>query len=152
MVGGSLMNMRVLGLSLLVVCILGGILAALFAPTLAATLTLPAKPGAGSGQVALPTSTQAVPQPTTKTITQPTKVATVGNNPGAQVTQPAAGTMILAQDTFQRTNQQFWGTSSDGRLWGIDANSNNAFSIVNHTGQIMGGKGIFQATLNVASA
>ena len=39
----------------------------------------------------------------------------------AIVQQVAAG-QLLAQDTFQRANQTFWGTASDGQRWGGDAN------------------------------
>jgi hypothetical protein len=43
---------------------------------------------------------------------------------------------LLAEDTFNRPDQQFWGTASDGLAWGGEANKLNDFSIVNHTGQI----------------
>ncbi len=49
---------------------------------------------------------------------------------------PTSGT-LLAQDTFQRPNQTFWGTASDGHVWAGDANSLGNFSIVNNdAGQI----------------
>lgn len=46
---------------------------------------------------------------------------------------------LLAQDTFHRANQTYWGTASDGHAWTMDASNNPAFSIVNNTGQISGG-------------
>ncbi|HEU5226552.1 MAG TPA: S53 family peptidase [Ktedonobacteraceae bacterium] len=45
---------------------------------------------------------------------------------------------LLAQDTFRRANQTFWGTASDGHVWQGDASNNSAFSIVSNTGQISG--------------
>lgn len=42
---------------------------------------------------------------------------------------------IIAQDTFQRPNQTYWGTASDGQTWEGDANTNSLFSIYNNTGQ-----------------
>lgn len=45
---------------------------------------------------------------------------------------------LLAQDSFQRANQTYWGTASDGHVWQGDASNNAAFSIVNNTGQISG--------------
>jgi streptogramin lyase len=53
---------------------------------------------------------------------------------------------ILGQDTFQRANQNQWGTASDGQVWGGDANSLSVFSIVNNSGQITNG-GIYNAIL-----
>lgn len=129
------MSARKFGMVLVVLCILGGLVAAFFTPAIAATLTLP-----GAGQA----TNQAQGQPSPVATRAPTAPAT-------QPTQPANGTMVLAQDTFQRTDQTLWGTSSDGRIWGGDANINQAFSIVNHAGQISGGQGALQATLNVTN-
>jgi outer membrane protein assembly factor BamB len=53
----------------------------------------------------------------------------------------------LAQDTFQRANQTFWGTASDGHTWGGDANSQSVFSISNNTGQVSNGNNIYNAVL-----
>ena len=52
---------------------------------------------------------------------------------------------ILAQDTFQRPNQLFWGTASDGLRWGADAMSSRSFAIVDSTGQVANGDGIYDA-------
>jgi len=59
---------------------------------------------------------------------------------------PSPGS-TLAQDSFQRPNQALWGTASDGHSWGGDANTVRVFSIVNNTGQISHGNGIFNAVL-----
>ena len=59
---------------------------------------------------------------------------------------PSPGT-VIAQDTFQRGNQTFWGTASDGLSWGGDANTQSAFSIVSKTGQVANGSGIYNAVL-----
>jgi hypothetical protein len=58
--------------------------------------------------------------------------------PGATIASPTASpiTQVLAQDTFRRTDQTFWGTASDGQEWKGDANRLTAFSIANNSGQI----------------
>ena len=127
------MNARGFGLALLVLCVMGGLIAALFTPAIAATLTLPA------------TSSAARIRPTPAATQAPT-------GPASQATAPASGVTVLARDSFQRPDQALWGTSSDNRIWGGDANANSAFSIVNHAGQIGGAKGALQATLNVPNA
>ena len=43
---------------------------------------------------------------------------------------------IVAQDTFQRGDQTFWGTASDGQPWREEANSKPFFLIKNQTGQV----------------
>lgn len=53
----------------------------------------------------------------------------------------------LAQDTFGRPNQVLWGTASDGRTWGGNANTACAFSIVNKLGEISRGNGTYNAIL-----
>ncbi len=129
---------RACGLTLLVLCVLGGLVAALFSPTLAATLTLPATPAAR--QITAPANVEPA-QPTVG----PTVAAT------AQPTQLPSGVTMLVQDTFQRPNQSLWGQSSDGQIWSGDANANPSFSIVNGAGQISGGQGAVQAIMHVAS-
>ena len=47
----------------------------------------------------------------------------------------------LATDTFQRPNQQYWGTASDGHAWGGGAGNNSIFNIVSDTGQVSDGNG-----------
>jgi hypothetical protein len=72
--------------------------------------------------------------------------------PTAPTQIPAIPTpsMVLAQDTFQRPNQQLWGQSSDGRQWQGDANTSRAFSIHASTGQVVGA-GTVNAILGNAS-
>jgi len=53
----------------------------------------------------------------------------------------------LAQDTFQRANQTFWGTASDGHTWGGTANKLSVFSIKNNTGQLANGSTGYNALL-----
>lgn len=136
------MNMRAIGLTLLVLCVLGGVIAALFSPALAATLTLPATPVVG--QVVTPAAGRPVtPAPTTA---QPATGVT------PQPTQLPSGMTVLARDTFQRPDQALWGQASDGQIWGGDANTNPAFTIAHQAGQISNGQGAVQAIMNVASA
>ncbi len=54
---------------------------------------------------------------------------------------------IIAQDTFQGSNQTYWGTASDGHTWGGDANSLSVFSISGGTGLISGGSTSYNAVL-----
>jgi hypothetical protein len=49
-------------------------------------------------------------------------------------TGPAA--RVLAADSFQRANQPYWGTASDGHRWLADANSLHYFAILEHAGVI----------------
>lgn len=130
------MNVRSLGLVAVLLCLLSGLIAALFTPAIAATLTLPVTPTASSrGQV------------------RSAPVMTPGlTEPAPPVTVPANGVPVLARDTFQRPDQAFWGSASDMRVWGGDANMNAAFSIVGKVGRITGGKGPLQATMNVTNA
>ena len=53
----------------------------------------------------------------------------------------------LAQDTFQRANQTYWGTASDGQIWGGDANSSKVFSIAGNSGQLANGDNSYSAVL-----
>ena len=57
---------------------------------------------------------------------------------GASTPTPTAtkGT-TLAQDTFARPDQAYWGTASDGQSWGANANSSNVFSIKSGIGQVV---------------
>jgi hypothetical protein len=85
----------------------------------------------------------------TQLINPPTRVATVAAL--SQPTSTSASTLpaknILAQDTFQRPNQVFWGISSGGQPWGADAKNLPNFAIVNHTGQVTNGNGVYDAIL-----
>ena len=81
-----------------------------------------------------PTSTQGVkPSPTSTVISSPT----VTTSPGT----------TLARDTFQRTNQTYWGKASDSQTWGGDANSSNVFSISGNTGKVSNGNTSYSVVL-----
>lgn len=66
--------------------------------------------------------------------TAPTPVVTTT----ATTTTSLPTANVLARDTFQRPNQQFWGAASDGQSWAGDAAKAPAFAVVNHTGQVAG--------------
>ncbi len=51
-------------------------------------------------------------------------------------TTSATGVVTLANDTFHRPDQTFWGTASDGLAWGGDVNTSSDCSIAAHKGQI----------------
>lgn len=53
----------------------------------------------------------------------------------------------LAQDTFKRANQQYWGNASDGQTWAGDANTSSVFSISNNTGKLANGGTAYNAVL-----
>ena len=93
-------------------------------------------------RVAVPTH-QVIPAPAPTSAS----VATVTAIP--QPTLTSASTLpakdILAQDTFQRPDQMFWGTSTGGQPWGADAKNTPGFSIMNHTGQVIGNNGVYDA-------
>lgn len=42
--------------------------------------------------------------------------------------------MVLAEDSFHRPNQTYWGTASDGQTWSGDANLSTVFSIATNRG------------------
>lgn len=54
---------------------------------------------------------------------------------------------MVAQDTFQRANQSFWGNASDGQTWGGDANMVTAFSISGNTGKVTNTSTSYSAVL-----
>lgn len=85
----------------------------------------------------------------THLVIPPTRVSTVAavSQPTATSTSTPPAKHILAQDTFQRPNQMFWGISSDGQLWGADAKNLRSFAIMNHTGQVTNGNGVYDAIL-----
>src|ERR1700693_5204904 len=130
------MKLRWIVFTFIVICMLMGLLAGFFSRSLEAALTVPLKIGTSR-----PTST-------------PSKIGPggpVGTTKPTMPSTPTAGAVtILAQDTFKRANQVFWGTSSDGRQWIGDANSIEIFSIVSVTGQIDHAQGTFNAILGPA--
>jgi hypothetical protein len=137
--GVSLRTTRI-GWILLGFFLLTDVLALRFSGEIQATLTSPTI----KIRVAVPTH-QVIPT----TVPTPAPVATV-----TAITHPtlnSASTLpakdILAQDTFQRPDQMFWGVSSDGQPWGADAKNAQSFSIVNHSGQVTGSNGVYDAIL-----
>ena len=72
------------------------------------------------------TVTSSIGTSTPSPTTSPSAVASATPSPG----------MTLAQDSFQRANQTYWGTATDGQVWGGDANGNSRVSVLNHTGQV----------------
>lgn len=96
-------------LVLLILLLLGDGVAALCFPQIQAALSL----SAGAGQ------------PQARVVTPAVAAMTTG-----------AGAAVLASDTFQRANQPYWGTSSDGHVWQADASSARNFSIFAHAGLI----------------
>lgn len=96
----------------------------------------------GMGYVGIPAGTP-TPTPLNPPNATPTPSTTVSPSPSPS---PSPG-IVLAQDTFQRANQKFWGTASDGNTWGGFANTNAAFSIQNNTGQVANTSGAYDAVL-----
>lgn len=73
--------------------------------------------------------------------THNTPTVTGGNHPTPSATSRTTPTTqvnpnLLEQDDFHRANNQFWGTASNGHMWGGDANKSPDFSITNGMGQI----------------
>jgi hypothetical protein len=127
------MTRRVIAITLLLVLMLLGLTAGVFANTIQRSLTLPDMQRMfHDGPVGKPT---VVAQ---KSVTPAGKPATPKIN-------------VLAQDTFQRQNQRFWGQASDGHTWTADANALAIFSIQNTAGSITDGNGTFNAVLGPAS-
>lgn len=135
------MRIRSLIFAVVCLCMIGGLVAGFFTHSIEAALTVQRVNVArqGNGAAPDPTATRG------GSTGQPVKSAT----PGASVTPPAVtnGAVVLGKDTFQRAAQVFWGTASDGRMWGGDANSIEVFSIVKGAGQIDHAQGAFNAVL-----
>src|ERR1700730_7961008 len=135
------MRIRSIIFAVVSLCMIGGLVAGFFTHSIEAALPVQ------NVNVARHTN-GAAPDPTATrggATGKPVKTAT----PGASVTPTtiANGATVLAKDSFQRAGQVFWGTASDGRLWGGDANSIEVFSVVNGAGQIDQAQGTFNAVL-----
>jgi hypothetical protein len=126
------MRIRSLIFAVVSLCMIGGLVAGFFSHSIEAALTVQ------NVNVARQTN-GAAPDPTGGATGQPVKTATP--------TTVTNGAVVLAKDTFQRAAQVFWGTASDGRMWGGDANSIEVFSIVNGAGQVDHAQGTFNAVL-----
>ncbi len=133
--------------TLLILVMIAGLVSGFFIGPIQRTLTLPMMEmmhAAGMPmQKGSATRTAARSTPTTSGQTKTSKGA---NNP------TATNTRVLAQDTFQRTNQPLWGTASDGNRWQGDANEVQAFSIQQHSGQIAATQGALNAVLGPSQA
>ncbi len=71
--------------------------------------------------------------------------------PTPTVTPSPSPVTILVQDTFQRPNQAYWGTASDGQVWRGAANTQSSFSINNNMGQVSNGSGQYNTLLGPTS-
>ncbi len=102
-------------------------------------------PGAtGTGHTQTPATTK-----TASATSTPAQNSTPGNGSTPAQTPPPT-LQLLYQDTFQRPDQPFWGTASDGTAWGGDAATSNDFSIAQQTGKIFrtaAGHPLYTATL-----
>src|SRR5947209_6751575 len=100
-----------IGLPLLGALLLIDLIAAHFSGRIEAALTLPTMHG------------------------PPTSVA-MGHAPTATPSILSPFESVLVQDSFQRPNQTFWGSASDGQAWVGDAMGSAHFFIVNNMGQV----------------
>jgi hypothetical protein len=120
---------RQLWLTIVMALVLAGLLMACFSSSIQQMLTLPGMAGIMMNRSLLPASATAKKASTTGRAQM--ALVTPGASPVGQ-SMPS----VLAQDTFQRMNQQFWGHSLDGRMWMGDANVQQSFTIQDATGQI----------------
>ncbi len=81
-----------------------------------------------------------------------------GSTPLLPATAPVSGSTAstiqgtLAQDTFQRPDQPFWGTASDGHIWeGDPVAQAPLFAVHGVRGEIGGGQGALSALLGPPS-
>src|SRR5216683_3199527 len=127
-----------IGLIIFGLIVLLDLITARFSAQVQSALTLPHVTFSNSGfQVPFmkPAATTGASS-TGKTGTATTPVATTAS--ATVTTTPVLPANVLARDSFQRPNQQFWGVASDGQSWAGDAVKAPAFAIVNHSGQVIG--------------
>ena len=137
------MNMRVLVIIVLLVVVITGLVAGVFANSIQHALTVSAGQGVTTTNAATTTG-----QAASKTQVQATPKAVATATPA----MPLQGTMsVVAQDTFQRQDQALWGTATDGRMWDGDANTSAAFSVAGNVGEIANKQGTFSALLGAQS-
>ena len=110
--------------------------------------TLPLENGTFTYQLPPFSVTAFVLHTASQTSPTPSPPATAASSPTPS-SQPGT---TLAQDTFRRANQAFWGTASDGQVWGGDANSSSVFSIAGQTGQVSSGTPSLSAVLGPAAS
>jgi len=121
-------------LTIIVIALSSGLVLSVFAHSIEAALTVPAR---------LSVPPQHTPPGTETTPRVAMTPPTVATATATSVSMNA----ILAQDTFQRADQLFWGMAVDGQTWSADAATQHVFSIVGQTGHIANGTGAFNATL-----
>jgi hypothetical protein len=120
------MNMRLLGVTVIVLVVIAGLVAGIFAGAIQHALMIPATGSLTTGPIRI---VQSMPGQTAPTATT------------------AATSQTLAMDNFNRPNRVLWGTASDFQTWSGDANTQNQiFSIVGGSGQIAHSQG--QQTFN----
>ena len=76
----------------------------------------------------------------------------LGGSFGLLALQSASPGTAIAKDTFQRPNQTYWGTASDGNVWGADAATNSVFTISGNTGVATNPVGIRSGTLGASES
>jgi hypothetical protein len=129
-----------IGLIVLGLILLLDIVTARFSAQVQSALTLPHAVFNNSGlQVpAMKPVASTIASTTSKTTAAPTSTRVATTTATATTTTSLPPTNVLAQDTFQRPDQQFWGMASDGESWSGDATKASTFAIANHSGQVMG--------------
>ena len=131
------MKMRWMSITFLGICMIVGLSTALLSHSVEAALTLPLSIRIG---------------PVATTPAKSAPVSPPGTVRPVMPSTPTAGAVtILAQDSFKRANQIFWGTATDGKQWIGDANSIEVFSIVGNAGQVDHAQGTFNAILGPAA-
>jgi len=148
----------------LAVVVITGLIAGAFADSIQRALTLPRTMGMNTvnggmgggmgdmGGMAPVKPTVPVKPTTTPTSSGATSTPTMGTMTGTGMSMGKGTATVLAQDTFQRTDQSFWGMSSDGRNWAGDANTFASFSISGAMGQVANGNGGLNAVLGPLSS
>ena len=129
-----------IGLIILGLVLAIDLLAARFSTQIQSALTVPVQiKFAAPAHVAVP-----IPA-ATRLAVAPTQMPSAVPSPKNSLTLPPAG--ILAQDNFERPDQAFWGITTDGQAWGADARTSQSFAVVNHTGVVTNGNGVYDAIL-----
>jgi hypothetical protein len=126
----------------LILVMIAGLVSGFFIGPIRKALTMPMMQMMHTTAMSAPPGKATHAAPTVSAHTQTPNGNATGNAP--------MNTQVLAQDTFQRTNQQLWGTASDGDRWAGDANQVQAFSIQQHSGQISATQGALNAVLGPA--
>lgn len=149
LMGGRRLSPRAIriGLVALGVILLIDMITVRFSAQVQSALTLP-RAEFNNSAVQLP----AMNPVATRGVSSTTKTRAATSTPAiaktAATTTALLPATMLAQDTFQRPDQQFWGVASDGESWMGDAAKTPAFVIVNHSGRVTGaGSAIFDSVL-----